>query len=135
MTIAVADTQFRGPYSRLEFLDDRPGVWVVMDGRDPPPLVAGTAQEVRRAVRDHPRRPRWTRRCERPSVAVFYSPLQARRQRILRRLREKYELPGPAGEPRLPAIRHGEGRIVVAAGGSRNNGAGGEAGEAEGRVA
>lgn len=135
MTIAVADKQFRGPYSRLEMLEDRPGVWVVTDGRSMPPVAAGAAEDVRQAVTGHPARARWTRRCERPAVAVFYCPLEARRERLLRELRGRYELPCLADGVTLPAPRVAEDRVVAVAGGGTAEENGGRPSGADSRVA
>lgn len=105
MPITVGDYQFRGPYSRLAMLEDRPGVWAVLDGRSVPPVAAGAAEDVRKAVEDHPARACWTRRCDRPAVAVFYSPLGGRRERLVRELRGRYELPCLSDGVTLPAPR------------------------------
>lgn len=113
MTIAVGDLQFRGPYSNLAMLENRPGVWAVLDGRDVPPVAVGSAEDVRRAVEDHPGRRCWGRRCDRPAVAVFYSPLDARRERLVRRLRGAYELPCLSDGVTLPAPRPETGDLVA----------------------
>lgn len=105
MTIAVGDTRFRGPYSRIDMLEHRAGVWAVMDGRDPPPLAAGASEDVLQAVKDHPSRSCWSRRCRQPSVAVFYAPLADQRERVLRALRSRYELPCLADGTTMPAPR------------------------------
>lgn len=105
MTIAVGDTRFRGPYSRIDMLEHRAGVWAVMDGRDPPPLAAGASEDVLQTVREHPSRSCWSRQCRRPSVAVFYAPLADQRERVLRALRSRYELPCMADGATLPAPR------------------------------
>lgn len=105
MPITVGDFQFRGPYSRLAMLEPRPGVWAVLDGRTVPPVAVGNAEDVRTAVENHPARRCWTRRCDRPAVAVFYSPMRARRERLVRELRGAYELPCLGHGATLPAPR------------------------------
>lgn len=105
MPITVGDYRFRGPYRRVAMLEERPGVWAVLDGRKVPPVAAGSAEDVRTAVEEHPARACWTRRCDRPAVAVFYSPMDDRRQRLLRELRGRYELPCLSDGVTLPAPR------------------------------
>lgn len=112
MTISVGDVQFRGPYSKLAMLEHRPGVWAVLDGRAVPPLAVGGTEDVRRAVEDHPARACWSRRCDRPAVAVFYSPLPQQRERLVRKLRAAYELPCLSDGVTLPAPRTGAGAPV-----------------------
>lgn len=130
MPITVGDYRFRGPYSRLAMLEGRPGVWAVLDGRSVPPVAVGTAENVREAVEDHPARACWTRRCARPAVAVFYSPMGARRQRLVRELRGRYELACLSDGVTLPAPQ-----IRESAGGSTPGPSAGEVEEAAGRVA
>lgn len=132
MTISVADLQFRGPYSRIEMLDDRPGVWVVLDGRKLPPVAAGAADEVARAVRGHPARSCWARRCDRPSVAVFYTPLDARRRGVLGQLRSAYALPCLSDGVTLPVPTAAEAPLPEPGRGARG---GAERQEADSRVA
>lgn len=114
MPITVGDFRFRGPYSRLAMLEPRPGVWAVLDGRAVPPVAVGAAEDVRSAVQSHPARACWTRRCDRPAVAVFYSPMRARRERLVQKLTETYELPclehgttlsAPRVDDALPTLR------------------------------
>lgn len=105
MPITVGDFQFRGPYSSLAMLESRPGVWAVLDGRRVPPVAAGTADDVRTAVENHHARACWTRRCERPAVAVFYCPRRGRREDMLRKLRSAYELPCLTDGATLPSPR------------------------------
>lgn len=115
MTIAVGDVQFRGPYSKFQMLEDRPGVWAVLDGREVPPLAVGSAEDVRHAVESHPARKRWTRRCERPAIAVVYNPLPDRREDLVRRLRRSYELPVVSDGVTLPAPSFdGDGVVALA---------------------
>lgn len=92
MTINLADIRFAGPYSRFDFLDHRPGVWAILDGRAEPPIAAGTAEDMRDALTDHPDREHWSEDCERPSVAVFYSPRESHRERVLEAIRAEYGL-------------------------------------------
>lgn len=108
MPITVGDFRFRGPYSRMAMLENRAGVWAVLDGRNLPPVAAGAAEDVRAAVEDHPARACWTRRCDCPAVAVFYSPMEPRRQRLVRALRGAYELPCLSDGVTLPAARIGD---------------------------
>lgn len=105
MPITVGDYRFRGPYSRLAMLEDRPGVWAVLDGRSVPPVAVGASEDVREAVEGHPARACWTRRCDRPAVAVFYSPMESRRERLVRELRGRYELPCLSDGVTIPARR------------------------------
>lgn len=105
MPITVGELMFRGPYSKTAMLEHRPGVWAVLDGRESRPVAAGAAEDVKRAVESHPARPCWTRRCERPAVAVLYSPRAPRRRRLVRRLRGEYELPCLSDGVTLPAPR------------------------------
>jgi hypothetical protein len=92
MTITLADTRFSGPYSRFDFLDHRPGVWAVLDGRSLPPIAAGAAEDVHEALGEHPDRDRWGEDCQRPSVAVFYTLQETRRERLLASMRDEYGL-------------------------------------------
>lgn len=111
MPITVGDFRFRGPYSSLAMLEPRPGVWAVLDGRSVPPVAVGAAEDVRSAVQNHPARTCWMRRCERPAVAVFYSPSRARREHLLEKMRTEYELPCLEHGATLPAPGVDEGAL------------------------
>jgi len=104
MTINVADIRFGGPYSRFDFLEHRPGVWAILDGRTLPPIAAGTAEDMHDALADHPDRERWSEDCERPSVAVFYSPRESHRVRVLEAIRGEYELPTRAAVESVDSV-------------------------------
>lgn len=108
MCISVAGYLFRGPYSRAEMLSHRSGVYAVLRGRDLPPLDAGVADDVRRAVEEHPARPFWKLQDGPVSFAVFYTDIDATRERVEEALREAYGLPREEGEFRSaqrPGIR------------------------------
>lgn len=92
MTIAIADIRFRGPYSRPEALERRPGVYAVLDGRRVPPLEVGVAEDVRREVCDRCGNGGWAGDPEVPSFAVFYTALDDNQRRIETALREAYGL-------------------------------------------
>lgn len=108
MPITVGNFRFRGPYSRMAMLEKRPGVWAVLDGRSLPPVAVGAAEDVRAAVEGHPSRACWSGRCDRPAVAVFYSPMKPRRRRLVRELIGAYDLPCLSDGVTLPAPRFGE---------------------------
>lgn len=110
MCISVAGYLFRGPYSRAEMLSHRSGIYAVLRGRDLPPLDAGVADDVRRAVEEHPARPFWELQDDPVSFAVFYTEIDATRERVREAIREAYGLPREEGEYRFtvpPRIRGG----------------------------
>lgn len=92
MPIGIGGVAFEGPYTRHEMLCRRPGVFVVLDGRDLPPLHAEKADDVRRAVVDHSRWNRWQKECERPAFAVFYTAVDRNQRRVEGAVRDEYAL-------------------------------------------
>lgn len=92
-TITIAEYAFDGPYTYASLLDQRPGVWAVLDGRTLPPVDADEAEDVREAVESTDRYDCWREHCERVTYAAFFASRSPRRAEVLEDLRATYELP------------------------------------------
>lgn len=92
-TISIAEYSFDGPYTFASLLDDRPGVWAVLDERSLPPVDAGEAENVREAVESSDRYECWREHCDPITYAGFLVPSPSRRAEVLGELAESYDLP------------------------------------------
>lgn len=92
-SVTIAGYAFSGPYSFVSLLRNEPGVWAVLDGRTLPPVDAGQAEDIRAAVKEHPRYDCWREACQRVTYASLNVPAAERRAEILELLLEEYTLP------------------------------------------
>ena len=77
MTVAVGKYEFEGPYASADHLEDRAGVYLIVDsvGSNYVGIDCGESATVRSRVENHDRRPCWEyQRSGTLMVAVLYTP-------------------------------------------------------------
>ncbi|MDZ8258996.1 hypothetical protein [Nostoc sp. ChiQUE01b] len=98
MTIAIGRWQFEGPYSHTSNLDNRSGVYAILDGRVDGMywmIDIGESTTVRARIENHDRANCWVRNQQGTlAVAVLYTPhfQQAGRRTIEQEIRSMYPL-------------------------------------------
>jgi len=95
MSIEINGMQFEGPYTDLNKLEDRSGVYAILDKRtDQTTLLdAGESSEVKTRLSNHERKSCWTTNSRGTiAVAVKYTPnlQQSGRKEIEQKIRSKY---------------------------------------------
>jgi len=99
MSIKIDKYDFEGPYSDTSSLEDRSGVYVILDYRDDGKhyvLDVGESAQVRTRVENHDRKDCWDLNREgNLRFAVHYTPglQQAGRMAIEQEIRDKYNPP------------------------------------------
>lgn len=99
MSIKIDKYDFEGPYSDTNSLEDRSGVYVILDYRDDGKhyvLDVGESAQVRTRVENHDRKDCWDLNREgNLRFAVHYTPglQQAGRMAIEQEIRDKYNPP------------------------------------------
>ena len=98
MSLTVSDITFEGPFSSSDDLEDRSGVYLIVDQVDGETLLidCGESAQMRTRVASHDRSECWQRNGRgRLSVAVHYTPglQQDGRRQIESRLRSRYSVP------------------------------------------
>ncbi len=78
MSISIAGLSFDGPFSSVDYLNDRSGIYTILckknDGKYYV-LDVGESKEVKSRVASHDRQPCWnTNNTGELSVAVYYTP-------------------------------------------------------------
>jgi hypothetical protein len=99
MSITIVRYRFDGPYSSTESLQDRSGVYVILDYREDRRyyiIDVGESAQVKTRVETHDRRDCWQRHCRGTMyVAVLYTPnlQQPGRSKIEQEIRQQYNPP------------------------------------------
>ena len=99
MSLIIAGYEFEGPYLVVEDLQDRSGVYVILDRRDEKYIVidVGESHAVKSRVTNHERKDCWKKHCENGIwlYAVYYTPhlQQPGRKEIEQKIREMYNPP------------------------------------------
>lgn len=99
MSITIVSYRFDGPYGSTELLQDRSGVYVILDYRDDGRyyiLDVGESAQVKTRVENHDRKGCWQRhRKGTLYVAVLYTPnlQQPGRSAIEQEIRRQYNPP------------------------------------------
>lgn len=98
MSITIGKYQFDGPFSSTAFLEDRSGVYAIINRRNSGNHLVdvGESATVRSRVETHERQNCWQRHCQgKPGVAVYYTPhlQQAGRREIEQEIRHQYSVP------------------------------------------
>lgn len=89
---------FEGPYSSVDYLEDRSGVYAVLcrnnEGKYRT-IDVGEAGQVKTRVQNHERTSCWTRNCKQLSYAAHYTPnkQQAGRREIEQDIRKAKRVP------------------------------------------
>jgi len=95
MSIEIDGIQFEGPYTDLNKLEDRSGVYAILDKRADTTILldAGESSEVKTRLSNHERKPCWNTNSHGTiAVAVKYTPnlQQAGRKEVEQKIRNKY---------------------------------------------
>ncbi len=108
MTLDVLGYTFDGPYASAHDLEDRSGVYLIVDStnRSYQPVDYGESPTVKTRVSTHDRADCWQRNCSgKPMVAVHYTPgqQQAGRRAIESKICAEFDFPceqilGPVNE-------------------------------------
>lgn len=98
MSITIGRYQFDGPYFSTTSLEDRSGVYAIIDRRNSVDylLDVGESATVRSRVETHDRQNCWQRHSRgRLKVAVYYTPYlqQSGRREIEQEIRGQYSVP------------------------------------------
>jgi hypothetical protein len=99
MSITIGEYSFEGPYRSTEMLQDRSGVYVILDKRVDGYyyiLDVGESAQVKTRVETHDRKDCWRRNCKGTLyVAVLYTPnlQQPGRSKIEQEIRQQYNPP------------------------------------------
>lgn len=98
MSISIGGYPFEGPYSSVESLDDRSGIYAILTKRtqDYKVLDVGESAAVKSRVSSHDRKPCWTRNSLGSIYySVHYTPnlQQSGRIEIEQKLRDQYDPP------------------------------------------
>lgn len=99
MPIKLGEYNFEGPFINVESLEDRAGLYVILDKRSDGKLYVidiGESANVKTRVETHDRSTCWFRQSQGKIVyAVYYTPYtpQAGRLKIEQELRAKYNPP------------------------------------------
>ncbi len=95
-TINIQGYQFEGPYTNVDSLQDRSGIYTILDQRTDGRYVidVGESSEVRTRITNHDRKECWrSKSIGTIEVAVLYTPgvQQEGRKQIEQQLRDKYQ--------------------------------------------
>jgi hypothetical protein len=95
MSIEIDGIQFEGPYTDINRLEDRSGVYAILDQRTDKTILldAGESSEVRSRISNHDRKSCWNSHSQGTvSVAVIYTPnlQQTGRKELEQKIRNKY---------------------------------------------
>ena len=98
MSINIGRYAFEGPYSSTDLLEDRSGVYAIIDRRDTGnyPIDVGESSAVRSRVENHDRKGCWNKHAQgQLLVAVYYTPhlQQAGRKEIEQEIRDEFNPP------------------------------------------
>ncbi len=98
MSIAIGSHQFDGPYASTDLLEDRLGVYAIIDTRNSGPYLIdiGESATVKNRVETHERKECWRRHAQgRLAAAVRYTPglQQVGRIAIEQTIRRQYQIP------------------------------------------
>ena len=98
MSITIARYQFEGPFHSVDLLEDRAGVYAIIDSRNPGNHLVdvGESATVKSRVEGHDRSGCWRRHSQgRLTAAVYYTPgvQQAGRRVIEQEIRSSYQIP------------------------------------------
>jgi len=86
MAIQIGNYQFEGPYNSTDHLQDRSGVYAILDAQQSQTLVVdiGESSGVKSRVENHDRKDCWQRNYRgKLQVAVLYTPQQQQQGRKL----------------------------------------------------
>lgn len=95
MSVKIKDYEFEGPYANVDSLEDRSGVYAILDRRNDGLYVVdvGESSEVKTRVSNHDRKPCWSNSSKgKLEVAVRYTPglQQPGRKSIEQNIRDDY---------------------------------------------
>ncbi len=95
MSIEISGIEFEGPYTDVNHLEDRSGVYTILDKRPDATYVldVGESAEVKSRISSHDRKTCWNSNASGTvAVAVKYTPglQQAGRKELEQSIREKY---------------------------------------------
>ena len=93
--VTIGKCSFEGPYANTAYLQDKSGVYAIIDDRSSSLIVvdAGESANVKSRIENHERESCWTKnRIGTLKVAVFYTPglHQAGRMQIEQEIRDQY---------------------------------------------
>ena len=98
MSITIAQYQFNGPYPSTDVIEDRSGVYAIIDRRNSGYYLidVGESATVKSRVENHERRDCWRRSSQGSlGVATYYTPnlQQAGRRAVEQAIRGQYNVP------------------------------------------
>lgn len=98
MSIKIGNYTFEGPYTKVESLQDKSGVYVILchNSQNYNVVDVGESATIKSRIENHDRKDCWKKNCSSTlEVAVLYTPnmQQAGRMGIEQELRDQYKPP------------------------------------------
>lgn len=96
MAIKIGEYTFDGPYTSIDRIENRPGIFVIFCSKEYYCFIdVGESAAVKSTITDHERKDCWENRCQCvPEIAVYYTPdlQQSRRISIEQTIRNQHDV-------------------------------------------